>query len=50
MKCENCGNTLTCGCKKRIAKDGTKCCASCVTAYNNKLAAEGILKASNGNK
>ncbi len=37
MKCTNCGATLTCGCKKRIAKDGAKVCAHCVKSYNAKL-------------
>lgn len=40
MKCNNCNATLSCGCKKRVAKDGTACCASCVNAYNVKLAAK----------
>lgn len=31
--CSNCRRKLSCGCKKRTAKDGTKCCASCVVAY-----------------
>lgn len=37
MKCSNCGSTLSCGCKKRVAKDGKECCANCVAAYNAKL-------------
>ena len=39
MKCNNCKNTLTCGCKKRKAADGTPVCAYCVTEYNNKIVA-----------
>ncbi len=39
MKCTNCGAKLTCGCKKRIAKDGAKVCAHCVKAYNARLKA-----------
>jgi hypothetical protein len=50
MKCNNCGKNLSCGCKKRVAKDGTSCCSSCVTVYNNKLVAEGKLKPSSDNK
>lgn len=33
-KCNNCKATLSCGCKKRTAKDGKSCCASCVNSYN----------------
>ena len=40
MKCNNCKSTLTCGCKKRTAADGTQVCAYCVTKYNNKTAAD----------
>jgi hypothetical protein len=36
MKCNNCGRKLSCGCKKRKAKDGTQCCTSCITAYEAK--------------
>jgi hypothetical protein len=50
MKCTNCGANYSCGCKKRIAKDGTSCCASCITTYNNKLIASGTVKSSDGNK
>lgn len=39
MKCSNCQTALSCGCKKRVAKDGTSCCASCVATYNNKTVA-----------
>jgi hypothetical protein len=37
MKCTNCGNNLSCGCKKRVAQDGTSCCTECIAAYNNKI-------------
>ena len=37
MKCSNCKRTLSCGCQKKVAKDGTKCCANCVTAYNKNI-------------
>jgi hypothetical protein len=37
MKCQNCNAKLSCGCKKRVAKDGKSCCSSCVKAYNDKL-------------
>lgn len=35
--CKNCNSTLSCGCKKRKAKDGTSCCATCVNVYNASL-------------
>ena len=38
MKCNNCGATLSCGCKKRTAQDGKSCCTHCVGQYNAKLA------------
>lgn len=37
MKCENCNTKLSCGCKKRVANDGTSCCTACVAGYNLKL-------------
>lgn len=36
MNCPNCGTALTCGCQRKVAFDGTQCCASCVTDYENK--------------
>lgn len=33
MNCPNCKTTLSCGCKKRVAKDGTACCANCIGKY-----------------
>ena len=36
-KCSNCGTRLSCGCKKRTAKDGKSCCATCVNQYNASL-------------
>jgi len=35
--CPNCSKKLSCGCKKRTAKDGKTVCASCVAAYEAKL-------------
>lgn len=32
--CPNCGSRITCGCQRRVAKDGTKCCSKCVTTVN----------------
>lgn len=37
MNCQNCGKKLSCGCKKRTAKDGKSCCTSCVQTYNATL-------------
>ncbi len=39
-KCNNCNSTLTCGCKKRKAKDGKSVCVNCVNTYNAKLASQ----------
>lgn len=35
-KCANCGIPLSCGCQKRVAKDGKSCCQKCVAAYDAK--------------
>jgi hypothetical protein len=29
-KCSNCGATLSCGCQKRKASNGTSACANCI--------------------
>tara|TARA_R100001510_G_scaffold57018_2_gene63823 strand:- start:1165 stop:1320 length:156 start_codon:yes stop_codon:yes gene_type:complete len=36
-KCKSCNRTLTCGCQKRKASDGTQVCSSCAAAYEAKL-------------
>jgi hypothetical protein len=36
MKCSNCNTTLSCGCQKKIASNGTACCNTCVGAVNAK--------------
>lgn len=36
-KCNNCGKKLGCGCQKRVAKNGVKCCAACVADVNKKF-------------
>jgi hypothetical protein len=36
MKCSNCGAKHGCGCKKRVANDGTHCCTKCVHTHNQK--------------
>lgn len=37
-KCPNCGATLTCGCQKKKASDGTFVCASCINKYERTIA------------
>ena len=34
MKCNNCGNHLTCGCQQRIAANGKQCCSNCIGSCN----------------
>jgi hypothetical protein len=31
--CSNCKATLSCGCQKRKAKDGTSTCSKCLASY-----------------
>lgn len=35
--CQNCKATLSCGCQRRIASDGTAVCANCISAYEAPL-------------
>lgn len=35
--CTNCGTTITCGCQQRVASNGKKVCANCITAYEQQL-------------
>jgi hypothetical protein len=35
--CSNCKATLSCGCQKRKAKDGTSACSKCLASYEAKL-------------
>ena len=39
MNCSNCKTQLSCGCQKRTASDGKQVCSSCLTTYEQKLAA-----------
>jgi hypothetical protein len=32
MKCPNCGAALSCGCQKRVNKDGKQMCTKCMHA------------------
>ena len=37
IKCTNCSNTFSCGCKKRQATDGKSCCTACVSQYESSI-------------
>lgn len=37
--CPNCGSTITCGCQDRVASNGRQCCSSCITLYEQQIAA-----------
>jgi hypothetical protein len=39
-QCSNCKTKLSCGCQKRVAKDGKQVCSNCVTKYNGTLPKE----------
>jgi hypothetical protein len=39
-QCLNCKTKLSCGCQKRVAKDGKQVCSNCVTKYNSTLPQE----------
>lgn len=41
--CQNCGNTITCGCQDRIASDGKLVCSSCVVSYEHDIIAKNHL-------
>ena len=36
MKCANCGTALSCGCQKRVTKDGKQVCTKCINTYEAK--------------
>lgn len=36
-QCLNCQKPLSCTCKLRTASDGTKCCTSCIQAYEQHI-------------
>jgi len=40
MTCQNCNSALSCGCQKKIASDGTKVCANCISAYEKSINGE----------
>lgn len=37
MNCPNCNTRLSCGCQKRVAKDGSQVCSSCISSYTRKI-------------
>lgn len=41
-KCANCGATMSCGCQKRTASNGTSACSACITALEGKLKADKV--------
>jgi hypothetical protein len=43
--CSNCKATLSCGCQKRKAKDGTATCTKCLASYEAGLAQKQTLNA-----
>lgn len=36
-QCPNCKTKLSCGCQKRVAKDGKQVCTKCITTYNSQV-------------
>lgn len=36
-QCPNCKSTLSCGCQRRTASDGTAVCGSCLSTYEARL-------------
>lgn len=45
--CTNCGSTITCGCQDRIASNGTRVCANCISSYEIHLSTQAIIANSN---
>jgi PHP family Zn ribbon phosphoesterase len=41
--CENCGSSITCGCQDRIASNGKRVCANCITSYEAKIKLEALI-------
>lgn len=37
--CPNCSSTITCGCQKKKASDGTALCSKCIDQYEKLLVA-----------
>ena len=36
-QCTNCKRTLSCGCQKKVASDGTSVCSNCIAQYEANL-------------
>jgi hypothetical protein len=36
-ECSNCGTKITCGCQDRIASNGVRVCANCISSYEQGL-------------
>jgi PHP family Zn ribbon phosphoesterase len=45
--CENCGSSITCGCQDRIASNGKRVCANCITSYEAKIKLEALIAQTN---
>jgi len=45
--CTNCGSTITCGCQDRIASNGTRVCANCISTYEIQINAQALMAALN---
>ena len=46
-QCSNCGTTITCGCQDRIASNGTRVCANCISSYEIQINAQALMAALN---
>jgi RNase P subunit RPR2 len=40
ITCQNCNTLISCGCQVRTASDGKQVCTTCVTSYEQNLAAQ----------
>lgn len=38
--CNNCKKSLGCSCQVRVATNGMRCCAACISDYENKIRQE----------
>ena len=36
-QCSNCGTQITCGCQDRVASNGIRVCANCISLYEQNL-------------
>jgi hypothetical protein len=42
-QCSNCNSSITCGCQDRVASDGKRVCANCITSYEAKIKLEALI-------